>query len=221
MFFRCFVCDKLILKGRLCQKCEVTLPFATGTRCVVCANKLLSNSSHYCAVCVTEQRFFDRVICAFDYAKPVDQLIKQFKFYGDIGAAKLLGNYLFEQVKKDYSGELPALILPTPLHKKRLRSRGFNQSQIIACYLGKRLHVPVGFNHIRRIKNTAAQSQQPYQDRKQNLNNAYQLKNKIQSSHIALVDDVMTTGSTLNEMARIIKQNNSHCRVDIWVLARA
>ncbi len=114
---------------------------------------------------------------------------------------------------------LPQALIPVPLHKNRFRERGFNQSVLIAQYCGKKLSLPVLKRHIVRAIDNPPQSGLSKPKRKDNIRNAFVMANRTQHDHIALVDDVMTTGNTLFEIARLLRKNG-FSRVDAWVFAR-
>jgi ComF family protein len=103
------------------------------------------------------------------------------------------------------SVRLPQLLLPVPLHARRLRERGFNQAQELTRILSTHLSIPVDTQSLCRTRNTTAQSGLTKKDRRQNIRNAFTLTSKINSSHVAIIDDVMTTGHTVNEIAKTIK----------------
>ena len=115
---------------------------------------------------------------------------------------------------------LPDTILPVPLHKKRLIKRGFNQSLEIVKPLAKSQNIPILFNTITRSKDTPAQSNLSRQERKRNVSGCFTLLEKSLPSHIVIVDDVVTTGATTNELAKLLKQSGVE-KVGVWSLARA
>lgn len=115
---------------------------------------------------------------------------------------------------------LPQLLVPVPLHPKRLRQRGFNQSLEIAKSLGRQLHIAVDKNALQRVIDTPSQHSLPYSQRRKNMKNAFQTTKPKLPSHIALIDDVLTSGHTVGEAAKVLQR----CGVDtieVWTIARA
>jgi ComF family protein len=202
--------------------------------CTVCLLPLISRTSPYCAECITEPKYFNSVKSPFLYEEPVSALIQNFKFHKDLGAGKYLSQFLLNFLKQDFLKqdflkqdllERPDLIIPVPLHIKKLKRRGFNQSILVAKWLSKVLKIPINLKIIKRYKVTPPQLFLNRKERLKNLKNAFELINKdkfkkLEIRHVALIDDVMTTGATVNEISRVLKQAGVE-KVEIWCLARA
>jgi len=156
-----------------------------------------------------------------EYRFPVDQLIQALKFNADLVAGGLLAGLLLEQLlgRED---ALPLAILPIPLHPKRQRSRGFNQSSEIARHLGKALSLPVLEDRLERWRHDPPQSTLGALQRRRNVRGAYRLRSRKGPlpEAIALVDDVVTTGSTVDAATRVLKSAGVR-RVEVWAVARA
>jgi ComF family protein len=148
----------------------------------------------------------------------IRHLIKALKFNADYKNARLLGLLLAEHLKQ--STEKPDCLLPVPLHKARYRQRGFNQSIEIARHVAKELQIPLDLTSCQRNRDTPHQTGLPAKQRRKNLSNAFSLINPVKSDHVAILDDVMTTGSTTHELAKLLKKSGVR-RVDVWVCARA
>ncbi|MCA1805582.1 MAG: ComF family protein [Xanthomonadaceae bacterium] len=131
---------------------------------------------------------------------------------------RLLGQLLADRLAP-IPGPRPAVILPVPLHRRRLAERGFNQTLEIGRPLRDELGIPMDHRLARRVKHTDSQAQLPARERQRNLRNAYSLAGGPLPDHIAILDDVMTTGTTVNELARLLK-GAGVARVEVWVLAR-
>ncbi|WP_370526901.1 ComF family protein [Methylobacter sp. BlB1] len=145
-------------------------------------------------------------------------LITSLKFHAHYKNARLLGQLLAEHIKE--SAERPDCIMPVPLHKARYRQRGFNQSIEIARTVARELQLPVDLSSCQRHRNTPHQTSLLAKQRRKNLKNAFSLMKPIQVKHIAIIDDVMTTGSTVDELAALLKKAGAS-RVDVWACARA
>jgi ComF family protein len=161
---------------------------------------------------------FDETHAPFLHKGAIRYLIANLKFNQQYKNARLLGMLLASHIEK--TAELPELIIPVPLHTQRYRERGFNQSVEISKTLSRLLNIPLNTKSCIRNRNTPHQIDLPAKLRHNNIKNAFRVIHPIKQQHIALVDDVMTTGSTVNEIAKVLKKSGVS-RVDIWVCARA
>ena len=171
-----------------------------------------------CGHCISQTPEFDETYAPYIYHDILRYLITHLKFNRQYKNARLLAYLLADYLQK--TAELPELIIPVPLHKQRFRERGFNQSIEIAKSLSRYLHIPMDSKSCLRIRNTRHQIDLPSKQRRSNVKNAFKVKRVIKAQHIAIVDDVMTTGSTVNELAKTLKKSGVY-RVDIWTCARA
>lgn len=173
----------------------------------------------HCLQCQIEPPIFDSAICALHYSMPVDYLVKRLKFGHQLSYAKVLGTLLAQHLVQQDIGPVDA-ILPVPLHKARLRKRGFNQALELAHELHQSLDIPL-FKGVTRVVNTTAQTLVKGEDRVANLSGAFAIKSGVSlPNHIAIIDDVITTGSTSNELARLLKEAGV-AKVSVWAVARA
>jgi ComF family protein len=216
----CRLCGSTIRgEPELCPSCRQDLPWLD-TACRQCAHPLHASHAHsLCGHCQKQPPAFDRTTALFHYRPPIDHLIKRFKFAEELQAGSLLSGLLAARLA-ERDGDLPGLILPVPLHPARLRSRGFNQATEIARHVGRKLQIPIDYRLCRRKRNTQAQSLLSPTARRLNLRNAFAVHRPPGTLHVAIVDDVMTTGHTCNELARALKQAGA-VRVEVWVIARA
>jgi ComF family protein len=120
---------------------------------------------------------------------------------------------------KENDIELPDVIMPVPLHPSRLRERGFNQALELAKPIGREFDIPIDTKSCKRIKATATQSTLDKKIRIKNMRGAFEIVQPLDCKHLVLIDDVVTTGTTVNELAKILKANGVQ-RVDVWALAR-
>lgn len=156
----------------------------------------------------------------FAYAGVIERLVRRFKFHGDLAAGRLMADLLAGRLV-DAEAPRPDLIVPVPLHVRRQMRRGFNQSALISRDLSRWFGGLPWLEVLRRTRPTAAQSELPADRRGGNVRGAFSVRwIPPGTSHVALVDDVMTTGSTLNECARVLRAAGVG-RVDVWVVARA
>jgi ComF family protein len=160
------------------------------------------------------------MIIPFEYRFPLDRLITQLKFQHQLSHATLLGKLLLKEILMHYRHEsLPTLIIPIPLHFKRLQERGFNQALEIAKPLSKKLNIPLEKWAFIRKKSTQAQSSLEKQARLNNMKDAFDVRHPISATHVAVIDDVMTTGETLKAFGKTLKKSQVE-KIDVWCLAQ-
>jgi ComF family protein len=218
----CIVCT-LMAEQAICGSCLEELPWLQHV-CEICAQSLdMIHDFPICGQCLTNPPPVTRNITLFQYRFPVTSLITQLKFHQNLLYANALGGLLATRIQHCYQEAqepLPDFILPVPLHRKRLFARGYNQALEIARPIQRQLHLPLEYRLIKRIKPTLPQTLIEAAKRKDNVKNAFALTTRIIGKHVAIVDDVITTFSTVLELARLL-QNNGVERVDVWCIARA
>jgi ComF family protein len=215
---RCFLCARPCGKHRAtCADCLNDLVL-NASACPKCAKP--NSASRTCADCLHRPwASIDSVCAPFQYLYPANRLIQHMKFKQGIDAANSLGRLLGSLSL--YSGApLPDCIIPVPLHSSRLISRGYNQSVEIARPLSKELGIPIDANTCKRNRATVPQTALPAKKRKQNVHNAFSTAERVSYNHVLLIDDVITTGSTINELARTLRLAGVS-RVDVLACARA
>lgn len=190
--------------------------------CQVCALPMESDSKNsLCGQCINQKPYIDYSINLFHYATPLDYLISQMKFQQQLSVAAVLADLLKTHIDSSQLVHgLPGAIIPVPLHKKRLSKRGFNQSLEILKPVAKSQGIPILSNTIERSKYTPVQTNLSRQARKKNVSGSFTLLEKPIHSHIVIVDDVVTTGATTNELAKLLKKSGVE-KVGVWSLARA
>jgi ComF family protein len=197
-------------------------------RCTLCGFAGASLDLDLCEVCRGDlpwARSVGEVLAALRYEHPVDELIRRLKYQGIIAHARVLG-VLLAQVARQRGDELPALLVPVPLHPARWRERGFNQAAAIARYAGQLLDIPVARHAALRVRDTPSQTALGVNARRRNVRGAFAVRAGRQhdrlsdAGHVAIVDDVITTGSTVNELRRVLLAAGVR-RVQVWAVARA
>ncbi|MGR9087677.1 MAG: ComF family protein [Gammaproteobacteria bacterium] len=216
----CILCGNSGSNSRdICSCCYEQLPRIGGC-CGRCAEPLDAPGSeqNLCGRCLRQEPAFDKVFTPFLYQGAVSHLITSLKFGACHPNARLLGLLLAEYLRRE--AEMPDCIMPVPLHKARYRQRGFNQALEIARTVSKELAVPLDYASCIRHRDTPHQTGLAAKQRRKNMKNAFAPVKPLYARHIALLDDVMTTGSTVQELAGVLKQAGA-TRVDVWVCARA
>lgn len=172
-----------------------------------------------CGACQRKPPKFDATVAAFEYGEPLSHLILALKFQQKLHLARLLGELLARRMAQ-LKEPRPELIIPVPLHPRRLRERGYNQALELARFVGRRLEIPLDIHTLQRTHVTEAQSRLHEKERRRNVRGAFELVRPLTAEYVVLLDDVMTTGATVNECARILKSGGVK-RVDVWAVARA
>ena len=198
-----------------CKACRNSLPCLTHDRCVVCA--LPVKGSQICGACLANPPAFGRSVAALEYTFPVDALLQRLKYGANLAMARVLADLLFSHI--DNAVDLPDFIVPMPLHPGRLRERGFNQALELARRISKKTGIALLPDVCHRVRDTPSQTGLPWKERERNIRGAFSCETKLEGKHIAILDDVMTTGATLNELAKVLRKcGASH--VSGWVVAR-
>jgi len=209
----------------LCAGCDDDLPWLAG-HCTVCALPLPTpglTCGQVCSGCLHRAPAFHRVETPLRYGFPVDALVTRFKHQANAPLGRLLGQLLERHLLHAYEEGLPRpdRLVPVPLSRRRERQRGFNQAQLLAQWLAVPLGLPVDNRLVRRMQDTPAQQGLDAATRKRNLRNAFALADGavVEGLHLALVDDVLTTGATAERIARLLRRAGAR-RVDVYCLAR-
>ena len=211
----CYLCAKPQSKRGLCQACAHDLPLNLSS-CYRCALPLPSGTL-VCADCIQSPPAFDKVWSPFIYAQPLEWMIQQLKFNHKLYMAKCLAEQMWRHRPEQVSAEC---IVPMPLHPRRLRQRGFNQSTVIAQELSRLSGIPVD-NMCQRRRNTQTQTGKTAAQRKRNIRGAFYCHTLGKPyRQVIILDDVMTTGSTVMELSKTLKQSGVE-QVDVWSVARA
>ena len=207
----CPLCGAQSGPDLLCAACAAELP-ALRAHCPRCA--LPSPGGLVCGSCLKSPPHFDGTVASWPYEFPCDRLVQALKYHAQLALAAFFARSLA-------SRPLPKvdLVLPMPLHPSRLAERGFNQALEIARGLAQHLERPVEPRGARRVKDTAPQTELPYGERAKNVRGAFVCELTLSGKNVAVVDDVMTTGATLNELARALKRAGAS-RVENFVVAR-
>ena len=211
----CTLCGSGTSGTLLCAPCLVALPW-NASACPGCA--LPSIQAVTCTACQQRPRMFDAAFAAFVLAAPVQQGIHALKYKARFQQAALLASAFAARLGAR-AGPMPTLLIPVPLHWQRQWWRGYNQSHELACVIGAQLNIAVDATAARRLRATSDQIGQTAAQRRRNLKGAFAVSSRVAGQHLALLDDVMTTGATLEELARACKAAGAG-RIEVWAIAR-
>lgn len=198
----------------MCTGCDADLPYAPTLACPVCA--LPVPDGRVCGSCLREPPAFSRTLAAFSYDFPVDRLLHAFKYAGDLTLTEILAAPL---ARLAAAQPKPDMLLPMPLHPARLKERGFNQALEIARPISRWLGIPLSTDACKRVRDTSTQAGLKWRERRRNVRGAFACDLDLKGKKVAVLDDVMTTGATLNEISRILKSRGA-AEVSAWVIAR-
>lgn len=212
---RCLLCQAPGADGHdLCAECAAPLqPYPACQQCAL----PLPESASACGRCLRHPPPYSRTVAVGLYDFPLDRLLPRFKFHADLAAGRELSRLLTIAAT---NAEPPQALVPVPLHLQRLRERGYNQALELARPIARTLELPLLAGALQRRRPTRAQSELSAGARRRNVHGAFAVSELALPAHIALVDDVMTTGTTLAECSRVLRHAGV-ARVDLWVVARA
>ncbi|WP_242065977.1 ComF family protein [Moritella sp. F3] len=225
---RCYLCDMPIDNPQpfLCLLCQQELPYLPLSYCLSCALPKAKHQPHqhqHCNECQQQPPPWQQLITCMSYTLECQYLIKQYKFAQQpqlhLLFSHLLSRRIANQVIQD-NYPLPDALIAIPLHKKRQSKRGYNQAQLVVKDLTTQLHIPlIAEGTFIRTKNTKAQAQQTANQRKNNMRDVFQVTQTINAKHIAIIDDVVTTGETIQAACQTLLAAGIE-RIDIWCIAR-
>lgn len=203
---RCAVCDGLITsedKG-ICDKCRGSLSYVTGPRCFCCGKTVESEETEYCGDCRKRKHSFDRGFPLLHYVPPVSDAMAAMKYHGRAEYAAFYGSLLAECFGREWETLKIDCLIPVPVHKDKLKKRGYNQAELLAEALGEILQLPVDNRILIRGEDTRAQKKLSRDERFMNLRSAFQPGSVTPPETVLLVDDIYTTGATADACAEVL-----------------
>jgi ComF family protein len=216
----CIICHLRSDTNRdLCSFCKNELPWILNP-CTQCGARLTGVLLQKCGGCLKSPRPFDQTIALFHYENPIVSLIKKLKFHNNLVYARVLGQLLVDRIIKHYSEQcLPEYIIPIPLHCNRLKERGYNQALELARPISKTLGIPIEYTSCQRVIATQPQTSLSAEQRNKNIRNAFQVAAEFNTNHVAVIDDVITTSSTMTEFCNTLRKRNI-AKIDVWCIAK-
>lgn len=209
----CCFCGK-VSRMKVCHECAAKIQYIEEPRCKKCGKPVRYTEQEYCEDCQRKVFYYEQGRSIWIHKGPVRWSVYQFKYSN----RRVFGEFYAEELYRLYGWKLKEwkidLIIPIPLHKKRRRKRGYNQAEIVARSLGKLTRIPVETKALVRVRNTIAQKELSEKARKVNLQGAFSTtKHWKRTSHVLLIDDIYTTGSTIDAAAKVLKENGAE---KIW-----
>lgn len=204
---KCLVCDALLAPGEdgCCCECAKKLPFIETPCCLKCGKPISSEEEEYCMDCQNQSHVFTKGVALWSYDERVRQVVYRFKYKNRREYAGYFGKELIKRYERQMKSWEADAVIPVPLHKKRLRKRGFNQAELIAKEAARYIGVPVKPDLAVRIKNTRPQKELNEKERHKNLKSAFKIsKNVVKLKRVILVDDIYTTGATVDAIAQLL-----------------
>lgn len=205
---RCAVCDEITdYPGRgVCSSCENKIIYIKAPFCMKCGRQLNRQEGELCEACMRKKHLFVQGTALYDYGSMSDSIFR-FKYEGRQEYALFYGKQLYEKRGKWLAYIKPDALIPVPVHPSRKRSRGYNQSELIARALSELSGIPVNTKLVVRTKKTLPQKNLSERERQNNLKRAFKIRqNDVKLNTIVIIDDIFTTGSTINEMAGVLKK---------------
>jgi len=213
----CVLCGSMSDDGLWCHACDASLPYLDAPCCPRCA--LPTFRGEVCGRCLSHPPLFIRASAVFGYNFPLDKLIQSMKYDEQLALAQAFAEKLAQRIVRSNSDWMPDYVIPMPLHPSKLRLRGFNQSLLVASQVARQLDLKLLANSCQRVRDTPSQSGLPWKERSKNVRNAFRCDMDLTGKRVALVDDVLTTGASLNALAKAIQLRGAS-EIAVWVVAR-
>lgn len=217
--YTCILCGNFSHREQdLCASCYQDLPTPLNA-CHTCAAPLSVGTT--CGQCLQQKHPFNATYVLFDYQAPIDRLLLELKFNQALINARVLGELMAEKIHSTWykNNPLPDVMIPIPLHTTRLKERGYNQAIEIARPIAKFHRLPINIRACQRIKPTAPQAMLTATERENNVKQAFNSQARFDGQHIAVIDDVITTGNTVREFCHLLKNQGAR-HIDVWCCAR-
>ncbi len=205
---RCPVCDKAVkpFGSLICEECTKKIEYVKAPCCSKCGKELKDRRAVFCNDCACKEHSYDRGMALFSYPS-VAESIYRFKYCGRQEYAAYYGERMAAVLGRRIAALEPDALIPVPIHDSKKSRRGYNQAELIAVELGRRLNIPVESKLIKRVRKTAPMKDLSAMERQNNLKRAFKIcRNDVKLSTIIIIDDIYTTGSTIDAMARELRR---------------
>ena len=223
---QCLACAEIInqpVKQVFCSTCQDKISFITDNFCPICGIPFLNSpsGSHLCGNCLENEPYYTKARAVGCFETVIMDAIHKFKYGRSISIGDSLGSFMAGFSFPDFDFSEYSMFIPVPLHIQRLRDRGFNQSLLLAKKMGTKYKLPVNFSLLKRCKFTLSQTGLNKAEREKNIKGAFVIsdKKKVAGENIILIDDVYTTGATINECAKVLLKAGAQ-KVAVLTLSR-
>lgn len=207
---RCPVCECILEIGgnKICKTCKQKLPYIKEPKCKKCGKSIEGEEVEYCYDCSRHQHEYEQGVAVFEYDDQIKASIYRFKYKNK----REYADFYVQEIIRCYGDKIknwnPDVLIPIPLHKSKYKKRGFNQAEIVAKKIGKKLQIPVANKVLIRQKKTMPQKELSTKERQNNVKRAFKIvDNKVKLQVVVLIDDIYTTGSTIDAATRVLKES--------------
>lgn len=203
----CPICGKIENTGNACIDCRNILPYVSSARCLKCGKELESGNGEYCADCIKKKHLFEYGVAVFSYDDAVKTSMYNFKYKN----RRVYASYYAWEIKRIYGNVIAHMgvdvIVPVPMYEFKKKVRGYNQAELIATELSVLTGIPSDASYLMRTRDTVPQKELSDEGRVANVKNAFQIQdNGVKYKKVLLVDDIYTTGITMDECTRVLKE---------------
>lgn len=214
---KCPFCGEIVSSGNkkmssrnwICAECRRKVPYLKEPRCMCCGKPVINAEQEYCFDCSKRKHAFEEGRSLWIHKEPAEQAIYAFKYHNRRIYGKAFGAELADQYGDYLKKKGITMIVPIPLHRKRKKRRGYNQAEILAKVLGESTGIMVDAGVLERVKATKPQKQLDNKGRRRNIKGAFRVTKSVKGEKIMLIDDIYTTGSTLDEAAGVLKRSGA------------
>ena len=204
----CPLCNEIIDNGsdKTCRACKSVIPYISSPTCFKCGKEIDDDKKEYCEDCTQKPKLYIRGFPAMNYVPPVRESVADFKYRNKSSYADFFSYEIIKIHGRDIAQLAPEVLIPVPVHDKKLKTRGYNQAALLAKRLGEPLGIKVDEEILKRSVNTLPQKQLAPEERQKNLERAFILtEKKVQYRKVMLVDDIYTTGATIEACTKLLK----------------
>lgn len=210
---RCPICECILGIGqnKICKVCDKSLSYVKEPKCKKCGKSIEGDDTEYCYDCTRHQHDYEQGVAVFEYDEHIKASIYRFKYKNK----REYANFYVQEIVRCYGDKIrswnPDILIPIPLHKSKYKKRGFNQAEIVAKKVGKELQIPVSSKILMRQKKTLPQKELTTKERQNNVKRAFKIvDNKVKLQVVVLIDDIYTTGSTIDAAAKVLKEAGAY-----------
>ena len=206
---RCPICHEInnCKASRICGICKDKIPYIKEARCKKCGKEVISCEAEYCYDCLSRKHYFDEGLSLFKHDKSIRNSIYKFKYDNKREYADFYADEIVKAFRRNIMYWDAEVLVPVPLYNAKKLKRGFNQAEVLAKKIGKATNIKMDPDLLIRSKETISQKELSKKERSKNLEDAFKLRDKVvQYKKVILIDDIYTTGATLDSCAKVLKE---------------